>query len=688
MNLNNPQAFRTAAVLFADNGSDGHSMNIAKRKIIESIFLGNDNREMFVSEIVIEIEKKLFLIFSEDEISEIIKSAINKESDIFYTRTDTKTNEIKVQLTSKRLSKISTTSGVEDIIQEFKVFSNKSFNSEIILRFFYELLNTNAATFSKIINPKNKEIDDVIIEFSKFNLEERNLINDFLVWDNSIKNKAIINLVNYSIEFSCLTNNFEGAKLFKSIKGKKFFLDNNILFRLIGINGDYRKDRMIAFLKICAEHDTQFYISLITYKEFIETINYHIDNLSKQNYRQVNPKIFKTFNIESDFYEFYHAWRCSKRISNENFDLFKAFLLTEIDDIIEKFKVEKDFKEYYDESEPKIKKQIEDIASEIHKFKEKGYQTALYDAKNTFLIEYHRGANKFNLLDTKYYFISVDQKLRKWDYQRNDNQPIALMPSQWLSFILKYVPRTDDDYKSYISFLKLNISKELDVNQEDLLDTINCISQFTEDAVCQEKIANHLVANKFTSHIKNIDNKERKQEIIKENVKNAFDIVVEEQNTTHKQEMQNLSNQHELEKESIIKNMSSSFANELKQSEIIGIKTQQEVLKSKFDKAEDNKKLIEIVSKIFMWIVLFFIAILIFLFISTFFNFEDQKWEWKILIFGVYTTLFGIADRIARIKPYLDTKRLKIISKCKTVIEYDELKNKISTNEEKLKELE
>ncbi len=87
MNISNTQPFRTAAVLYADNGTEVTSVKTSKRKIIESIFLENENKELLVSQLGREIETKLSLTFSEDEIKDIVNSE-NKESSYFVGNID------------------------------------------------------------------------------------------------------------------------------------------------------------------------------------------------------------------------------------------------------------------------------------------------------------------------------------------------------------------------------------------------------------------------------------------------------------------------------------------------------------------------------------------------------------------------------------------------------------------------
>ena len=76
-----------------------------------------------------------------------------------------------------------------------------------------------------------------------------------------------------------------------------------------------------------------------------------------------------------------------------------------------------------------------------------------YDMKNLKLLKHLRGETRKNLCEEQVFFISTDQRLRKWDYENSKSLPLILLPSQWMSLILKYTGRaTRKDYENFVSF--------------------------------------------------------------------------------------------------------------------------------------------------------------------------------------------------------------------------------------------
>lgn len=68
------------------------------------------------------------------------------------------------------------------------------------------------------------------------------------------------------------------------------------------------------------------------------------------------------------------------------------------------------------------------------------------------------------------------------------------MPSQWLSIILRYMERTNDDYKSFVCFL--NIKTGFDVMPEEQIHYIlQGISEVTTDVEQQSLFLRTIVEN-------------------------------------------------------------------------------------------------------------------------------------------------------------------------------------------------
>lgn len=168
-------------------------------------------------------------------------------------------------------------------------------------------------------------------------------------------------------------------------------------------------------------------------------------------------------------------------------------------------------------------------------------------------LELNRGNNNINLIDCKYYFISTDQKLKQWDESHSLAQPLLLLPSQWMTLILKYFSRTDDDFKSFISFLNLPKNDSI-LTETDLQIVLAGISEITEDFDLQDHIVADMVASKFKGILEKQDYsktresakqfaKDKLEDHFKEQIaaqKKEYNKITENTQEAHKQAIQEL----------------------------------------------------------------------------------------------------------------------------------------------------
>lgn len=544
--MNEKSIIRTAAIMYADETQIVNIKTI-HRKVIESVFIDNNNEPLTVHNIIDFIQSKLELVFTEEEITGIINDTKKSEFDI---RLDTKLRESFIRLSDKRYSSLKDKEqkfGIRTYINEYidSIYEGNLSHEDlenIILKFIYELLNKNISAFKKLTSSKCRA-EEISINNNLFTVDERNTINDFLNWDKPQKNKSIFSLVSYSVEYSMLSNNIgNGNILLQSLRNKVFYLDNNIIYRAIGINGEDRKKRILTFLKKCQESGQTFVVSKYTIKEFKATIKHHINQLQRVPFGKINPNIFRKYAVNPSFYEFYHQWRRER--STYGFDLFSGHIQGLYQSFLTSFNVQEDYKFPFNEKDEKVIASIEAYKQEIKSYKGTGNdESHNFDAQNTYLLEQKRGTNNISISDTKYYFVSTDQKLRNWDFGRNDCQPLALLPSQWMTILLKYFSRTDDDFKSFVSFLRLK--QEDPVISEDKLQVIlSGISEITEDFEKQSAVLERMVEVKFDGILdgKSIDE-------IRENAviftKATYDQELEQLKSNYSIEISSLKDTHD-----------------------------------------------------------------------------------------------------------------------------------------------
>ena len=517
---------RTAAVIYADSMSNVTTKTI-KRRFIEAIFVNNGNKQLTIAELANQIESEMNLQFSEDEIRPIVK-----DDRIFVEVLSKSSEDIKYNLQEKRFVNLSSKpiDEIDKVIDSYlklkgdSVLIEKDDFRELIYRFLHAILNSNIAAYSHIVNPKKVSDIPKLKDLDRIEEDEIDYINDFIKWDNEDKNKAIFKLINYCIEYAVVVNDSSENVLSESLRTKIFYLDNSLIYRALGINGQTRKKRALSFLKKCKESGQKFMISKITRQEFFDTVNYHLDQLNSSTpFGRISPRVFKRYANGDGFYQFYHEWR--NGLVNYGFDIFKTHIHMLYKDLIKQFEIEEDYNVPFDErEEPQI---INKYADEIQSIKKTNkFESHLMDAKNMYWIECKRDGNNYDVSSTKYYFITADQKLQAWDNNHSIDQPITLLPSQWMGLILKYVSRSSDDYKSFISFM--NLPKDNSVISEDEMQVVMAgISSMTEDFTKQESYIESMVEMKFADVLKG-DIRENAKAFAKDKLEEELEKRLEE----------------------------------------------------------------------------------------------------------------------------------------------------------------
>ena len=309
---------RTAAIIYGDESTVVKPLTIQK-KIIESIFVENGNKRLDIHDIIDQLKSKLNLVFDETEINKIVN---NEKWDDFIVQTDSKTEEQIINLSSQRYIHLKEKATKLSINQYLEEYCNKIYKGNltpekvdhVLCRFLYEVLNKNISAYKKITDPSFK-VDQIAVDADLFTQEEREAINGFLNWNNSKKNKAIFILISYCLEYSLISNNVKNSKSFlEAFRNKVFYLDNNVIYRAIGINGEKRKRRILTFIDKCIKSGQTFKISKFTRKEFKDTIDHHVKQLQRVPFRRINPFIFKKYAVNPSIYEFYHNWRSTCKI--------------------------------------------------------------------------------------------------------------------------------------------------------------------------------------------------------------------------------------------------------------------------------------------------------------------------------------------------------------------------------------
>lgn len=483
--------FRMSATLFANNNYQISPVQLHRKVIEDALFVLNNEDGVTLGVLSDYIEKEYFFDFDESELHKVLHDS--KFNHIFEWRSATEA-DTRYMLKKERRETLKQreTKTLNDYISEYLALKGlSSSNTNAIYQYLYGVFTTNVDSFRRMLEAK-----DVKALTAQYTPEEKefDVINGFLDWDNEQKNIAIFNLASYALEF-CLLTSKKGSNLkLESLKHKTFYLDTNILYRALGINGEDRKLRTLSFLRKLKESENEINISKITLDEYEGSLKSYIKRLRQSEAPAVRSKVYTEYITYDDIYRYYHLWASNRH--NSTVDLFVDWINASMKALIDDFNIKVDsFTPYSPEKE---KENIGEMAAQIMGFgKGKPFETALNDAHNITWVESNRKLGETTIFSTRTFLISSDFGLYVWDSKYHSKQtPIVVMPSQWLSLLLRYVARSKDDFRSFVCFLNIQ-DKEGVLTSEQINAILVGIAEMTDNVEQQKYFLETIIEREF-----------------------------------------------------------------------------------------------------------------------------------------------------------------------------------------------
>lgn len=617
--------FRLSTVLYAEDNYNISPVQIQK-KLIENALL-DINRDDYVNTLELSqyINDKYQITILAEEIWKIVSTPKYNDT-VFHCYKQDSDNSL-VCLTKERKEKIATSKVmhiddyINQYIEEYQLPKDKM--KDLIYKFLFGVFTLNTENFKRLIDNNALEQCDAD---SIYDDEERDVINGFLNWNNPEKNKAIFNVASFALEYCMLTNTNNTSITIESLRNKVFYLDTNIIFRALGINGNLRKSRTISILKKFQQVGETLWISKVTLDEFNNSINHHINIIKKYDNPNIQADIFlEEVGANKEFYCFYQQWKRNKR--TQSISMFKAEIETLFEDFIKQFKIEVERFSPYDKSSEEYNKKLCDYTSEIHSYKRTNYESkARHDAQNILWLEHKRNIQPQNIFEAKYFLLSSDHRLQKWDYSRSNQVPIVFLPSQWLSISLRFLERTNDDFSSFVSFLNLSYHERL-MDNDKMLAVLSGISEYASGYDNQKRVLHKFIeirTSKAITEWNEDDLYSNARDFAKSEIENQLDDT---QKALENERMKSKNTIDEHHKELVEqKAKTDSLKAELEETKKKELETTKELneVKNILSSIEQRRR----IRNNWLWFILYTIILLLLIFI-VFLTFFLQDWKYN-----------------------------------------------------------
>lgn len=504
-------------------------------KIIEFILYQNKT-PLSIENICERIEQDFDLEFSFDEVREAINVSKSRKNRIVQIGD-------KYELNDEVYTSLSEERSIESLLHEYTTLAVRKLNLNIapeglynlITSYLYYSFNTSKDMLLSLLD---REPCHEIDEFRASD-DQIKVINAFLSWNNAGKDKLVYKLVSYCYVYCSLTTK-KNALLSKRIfRNKHFILDANIIFRLAGINNDERQHTIKSFVKKSSNLGIRLSYTDQTYEEIQRVIDGAVQWIKSVTNGGI-PIDLTAYDIsQNDFYNIYCRWSAKAGNDYNNFQAFRNYLVNIVGEVLDKLNYislpqlssyekqtideDRDGLRYY--KDRKIWVYISSQDNNLGYRKRNHTDASLNtDIRNVYYIYRQRSNRKsdVNIFNTNVFFISADHILIAWCNSRFNGIPVAVLPSIWLTIMLRFTGRShdEDDFRAFCLFMNLRMHKEPD--RVDIYSIIRELGEKTNDNELKRKIITEIASHKDDYRYKDdITIDENNQEIIDK----AFDRI-------------------------------------------------------------------------------------------------------------------------------------------------------------------
>lgn len=476
------------ALIFGENKASTFNKNL--EKMIALVLFDKYNTGLTITDIIADIRDKYALDFSD---SEIIGTIHNKNQNRIIQINETRDEVLKsYSITPEEYEKIrkkTDDSSIRKIVELFLKeheeldISEKTF-CDLLVKYLYDVFNSNAETIQALMNGEHLGMKAANCDYST---DEKKILNAFIYWDNLDKNRCVYQLISCCFDYCMMTVRKDKTVYQTIFNQKKFYLDTNIVFRLMGLNNEKRKLVIDAFILKCKETGVEILYSNHTRSELNDTIRYYVGQI-KALLADSAPLSVRAISCLDDrmsssaFYEQYVEWTKDPVNRISDYSSFERDLRMRTSKILSRFK-QVTFDDYSGRNKKEYAEQFESLKQYKIEHRRNTYDPSIKADINNYLYIQERNREKKgeNFFATDHYLITADHAFSGWEREKRPGAiPTVVLPSVWYSIILQYAGRTTaDDYSAFTRFLNFSFSENepADARKMEILKSVIALQE-------------------------------------------------------------------------------------------------------------------------------------------------------------------------------------------------------------------
>ena len=493
--MNEQMLFRLAMILQSQAPS---TLNKAICKLAETILCDHEDG-LSIAELQDSINQQFNLAFSSEE----IKNALDRKArnEVFFIKDKVL---IRDHVKQKVLAETPFSESLRQVVEKFcSVYSCEMKTEEIsdlLIRYLYYCFNSNVDNLLSLCD--RRMMETATSSFDATN-EQIAVINGFITWENQEKDALVYSIVSTCYDYCMLTIKKDAALSRELFKGKRFYFDANLIFRIAGVNNAERQIVTQRFVNHCKDAGISLFCTTATIDEVYRVLSAQIDYIKgiAGNETPVDCDVLRKLSPDleiNDFYRIYFEWCQKAQNTAGDYLAFSQYLREMVNNVFLQLEIKESGTYKAGPKEKEYENRVHSLVeykNNKRKWRKTSRSSAETDVTNiSDTIELRKGTGK-SIWQTNDFIVSADQLLIGWTNESFGGIPIVVLPSVWLSIILRFNGRTEDDYKSFCLFLtqRYHIDPTSIVDPKSLLESINTKTTKTE---IKEKILLEIAQNK------------------------------------------------------------------------------------------------------------------------------------------------------------------------------------------------
>ena len=307
------------------------------------------------------------------------------------------------------------------------------------------------------------------------------------------------------------------------------YLDTNILYRLLHLQGDTRYESIKETLDFCRQNGVKLKISATTKKEFSDRISYDAKVLREHPVKTDLLRAGYKYRTSDNYVSTYWAQTQSSGISVEDYiQYYKNFDLLLEEEQVEVEEIEVD--------EEALLEKAQDILGKLSQrasMYDKNASSLWHDAYSLAYVQKMQKVDAKNAIDTGCLFLTTDQtitSLQREDPDYKNRSIIAIAPSQLLQMFGFTKP--DSGYEeTFIKFFAASsLGTSFDYTNEDIQEILSRISHYqgVSASIAERILARELLNDRYFDAKSDQDKEEIIYNTVSEELLHELEVAKEE----------------------------------------------------------------------------------------------------------------------------------------------------------------